>query len=275
ADDGTENVVFTVTKPGKPLLSLIDLSKNPDLSALSGIAQSFSLHVPTITGGTPPLTYTWSLGTNPHSITVTGADTDNPTVNFPAVPDTCNAIEGDITLTVSDSAGKTTTGTIHYKNNPAPQAIQPISCHVCRGPKFICERSHVSRTCAASDLSVAAKAAGRTVADLQYCMNDIENLKDGSRYVTRRCATADDVNNDWLKRIQATTAGSTLDNQCGKYNVVVLQDAHFSCALPCKGDNCNLESVPDVTIGLKAGNAQGIEFPVNLEPLPPKAGVCP
>ena len=47
-----------------------------------------------------------------------------------------------------------------------------VSCHLCRGPKFICERAHAPQVCLRPEH--------------QYCINDVENLQDGSRFVTRR-----------------------------------------------------------------------------------------
>jgi hypothetical protein len=43
-----------------------------------------------------------------------------------------------------------------------------VSCHLCRGPKFICERAHAPQVCLRPEH--------------QYCINDVENLQDGSRF---------------------------------------------------------------------------------------------
>ncbi|VDI74361.1 Hypothetical predicted protein, partial [Mytilus galloprovincialis] len=107
-----------------------------------------------------------------------------------------------------------------------------ISCHLCRGPKFICERSYASAVC--PDPSQ------------QFCINDVENLKDGSRYVTRRCATKAECDKDWITE-------SSYRNECSHYNVVILQDAHFECSFCCQGDNCNLQTVPDNLYGSVVG----------------------
>jgi len=107
---------------------------------------------------------------------------------------------------------------------------KPLSCHLCRGPKFICERSHRSQSCEASPGSSPDNP-------FVGCINDVENLIDGSRYVTRRCATIKDLEKDWISE--------TADrNECRHYNVHDLQDAHFSCSMGCIGDNCNIETVP-------------------------------
>ena len=96
--------------------------------------------------------------------------------------------------------------------------------HTCRGPKFICERSHVT-------------SGEACTIDAPYAANAVENLKDGSRYVTRSC----------LSQQEAFEADKYNKShpECKNYNVVVLQDSHFKCTFPCYGDACNLETVPD------------------------------
>lgn len=116
-------------------------------------------------------------------------------------------------------------GFVFNPNEPSKCALAPTkNNHTCRGPKFICERSHVTTGAACT-------------ADAPYAANFIENLKDGSRYVTRGCVTQQ----------EAFDADKYNKNhkECKNYNVVVLQDAHFKCTYACHGDGCNLESVPD------------------------------
>jgi len=303
-NDGVRRFYVTVTKPlppaTPPMPKTIDLSANTGLTGIAGVAGNHSLHVPTISGGVPPYTYAWGLGADTNGLTLTGGTTDNPTVAFPAVPNTCTEIKGKISLTVTDANGDTATGDVTYSSTPALNPIKPVSCQICRGPKFICERSHVLTVC---DVSMGNHKSGTVNADLQYCINDIENLKDGSRYVGRRCATAEEVNSDWFGPLEnaITTAAknasggsthyfregqTTGTTQAYQYNVTVLQDAHFSFSAACKGDNCNLETVPDDTLGLLpsyVGTPQydpqfpngKIDTTINSVPPTPKAGVCP
>ncbi|XP_071139189.1 uncharacterized protein [Mytilus edulis] len=135
-----------------------------------------------------------------------------------AVTSTTPATTTTTAVTSTTSTAPTTTPSTTTKQ------LEHISCHLCRGPKFICERSHVSSKC----LDPAQ----------QFCINDVENRKDGSRYVTRRCATSAECNRDWLVE-------SADRNECKNYNVVILQDAIFNCSFCCQGDDCNLETVPD------------------------------
>jgi hypothetical protein len=154
----------------------------------------------------------------------------------------------------------------------------------------------------------AVHAAGVVDSELQYCINDIENLKDGSRYVGRRCATTEEVNSDWFGtnasgitkaaiagqsgathyfRGETTPTGKvTTSSTAYQYNVTILQDAHFSMSVACKGDNCNLETFPDKTLGLLpsyVGTPQynpqftngKIDPAIKGVPPTPKAGVCP
>lgn len=281
-NDGVRRFYVTVTKPAtQPMPKTIDLSANTGLTGIAGVAGNHSLHAPTITGGLPPYTYTWGLGADTNGLTITGGTTDNPTVAFPAVPDTCTAISGKISLTITDANGDAVTGDVAYSSTPALTPVLPISCHLCRGPKFICERSHEPKVCVATS---AQKAKGIVDSDLQYCINDIENLRDGSRYVTRRCATAEEVNHDWFVdkatgQTEANTNTNTeighlgrLDSLAHGYNVVILKDRHFSFSAPCKGDNCNLETVPDDLLGVTNGKP---DLSVTGVPPTPKAGVCP
>ena len=314
---GSKSFVINIQPATPPMPKTIDLSANTGLTGIAGVAGKHCLHAPTITGGASPYTYNWGLGADTNGLTLTGGTTDNPCVTIPAVPNTCTEIKGKISLTITDANGDTSTGDVAYSSTPALNPISPVSCHICRGPKFICERSHVSTVC---DVSLGThalikdkngpltdsdgdKARAVVNSDLQYCINDIENLKDGSRYVTRRCATAEEVNSDWFgsdpsKITPAATTGSggaihanregqtTGSTQAYQYNVVILQDAHFSFSVACQGDDCNLETMPDHTLGLLpsyAGTPQYVpEFPngkidttINSVPPTPAPGVCP
>ena len=276
---GSKSFVIDIKPATPPMPKTVDLSANTGLT-VAGIAGNHSLHVPTISGGLPPYHYNWGLGADANGLVITGGTTDNPTVAFPAVPSTCNAISGKISLTVTDANGDTATGDVTYSSTPSLNPIKPVSCQICRGPKFICERSHVLTVC---DVSMSSHKSGTVNSDLQYCINDIENLKDGSRYVTRRCATAEEVNKDWFKGKPTLNlaggkelgAGGRLDPNVYQYNVVILQDFHMTFSMPCKGDNCNLETVPDNLLGVKNGPPREPDLSVTGVPPTPKAGVCP
>ncbi|MDP5211919.1 hypothetical protein ORJ66_02535 [Pseudoalteromonas tunicata] len=275
---GSKSFVIDIKPATPPMPKTIDLSANTGLTGIAGIAGNHSLHVPTISGGLPPYTYTWGLGADTNGLVITGGTTDNPTVAFPAVPSTCNAISGKISLTVTDANGDTATGDVTYSSTPSLNPIKPVSCQICRGPKFICERSHVLTVC---DVSFGNHASGTVNSDLQYCINDIENLADGSRYVTRRCATAEEVNHDWFISKASTSNEASgikelgnlgrLDPLAYSYNVVILKDRHFTFSAACKGDNCNLETVPDDLLGV----TNGVPNSMTGVPPTPKAGVCP
>lgn len=93
--------------------------------------------------------------------------------------------------------------------------------HLCRGPKFICERAH------APD--------GDCPASMPYAANFVENLLDGSRYVTRGCITQQEAYDAVMKNNPPV---------CKTYSVDTLEAAHFRCTFPCLGDGCNDETVP-------------------------------
>ena len=57
-------------------------------------------------------------------------------------------------------------------NHNQTMFILAISCHLCRWPRFICERAHAPQICQRPEQ--------------QFCINDVENLDGGSRFVTRR-----------------------------------------------------------------------------------------
>lgn len=281
---GSKSFVIDIKPATPPMPKTVDLSANTGLT-VAGIAGNHSLHVPTISGGLPPYHYNWGLGADANGLVITGGTTDNPTVAFPAVPSTCNAISGKISLTVTDANGDTATGDVTYSSTPSLNPIKPVSCQICRGPKFICERSHVLTVC---DVSFGNHASGTVNSDLQYCINDIENLQDGSRYVTRRCATAEEVNHDWFIDKASTSNEASgikelgnlgrLDPLAHGYNVVILKDRHFTFSAACKGvvddqgGGCNLETVPDDLLGVTNGVP---DLSVTGVPPTPKPGVCP
>lgn len=118
---------------------------------------------------------------------------------------------------------------------------KPNTCHACKGPRFICERSHVPATCPSPAQ--------------QWCINDVENLIDGSRYVSRRCATAFEVAqifeqtgllpNSPGNPTPAASANGT--PTCNNYGLKLV-DAHFSCQFVCTGANCNIQTVPGTSV---------------------------
>ncbi|BCV44513.1 hypothetical protein I6M54_07660 [Shewanella algae] len=266
-----------VIKSGTPTTPpLIDSSKltaalksiNTDLTSLNGIDKLVSLHAPAITGGTPPYSYRWTPPAK--GVVLSGETTDNPTATISKPASECTYIGGDITLTVTDAKGQTVSATLPVKNSRGGDAVNPtptspVSCDVCRGPKFICERSHKTAVCGSVAAGNPESLASAEFYKYQYCINDVENLIDGSRYVTRRCATAETVNKElesraknpaWLGKL--TSVGTDPAVGCQKYNVHDLQDAHFSCSFVCKGKvgggfdsggarGCNIETVPAVS----------------------------
>ena len=150
-----------------------------------------------------------------HSVTV--RDQSNPfgtsniySTTTRVVPDQCVA--------------KCKAGFVFNPNEPSRCAIAPSpNNHTCRGPKFICERSHVTT------------GAGCTV-DAPYAANFVENLGDGSRYVTRGCVSQ--------KEAFEADKYNKKNNECKNYNVHDLKGMHFKCTFACYGDACNLETVP-------------------------------
>lgn len=106
-------------------------------------------------------------------------------------------------------------------------SAEPIQCHLCRGPKFICERSHRPQAC----------TNGTVTNPVVGCINDIENLSDGSRYIDRRCATLSDIQKDDLQDSRGRP-------ECDTYDTGRLVDRHFSCSFACTGNNCNMYTVP-------------------------------
>ncbi|WP_062569558.1 PKD domain-containing protein [Pseudoalteromonas arabiensis] len=271
------NQSYTVLiKPAAPAtLPLVDSRKltaalksiNADLTSLNGIDKLVSLHAPVITGGTPPYTYSWTPPAK--GVVLSGETTDNPTATISKPASECTYIGGDITLTVTDTKGQTVSATLPIKNSRGGDAVNPtptspVSCDVCRGPKFICERSHKTAVCGSDAAGNPESLASAEFYKYQYCINDVENLIDGSRYVTRRCATAETVNKElesraknpaWLGKL--ISVGTDPAVGCQQYNVHDLQDAHFSCSFICKGKvgggfdsggarGCNIETVPAV-----------------------------
>lgn len=96
--------------------------------------------------------------------------------------------------------------------------------HLCHGPKFICERSHrIDPAGCPQETPIAA--------------NSVENLRDGSRYVLRKCISVSDA----FKAVEHNAKHPS----CANYDVQHLVDSHFSCTFPCYGSACNLNTVPN------------------------------
>ncbi|WP_093327232.1 hypothetical protein [Thalassotalea agarivorans] len=165
----TSQSVFQSALTNKNLQLTTLLDKN------SGDNARGTLQGPALTGGVPPYTYKWS---SPNGVSISDISSKNPTFEITRPNSDCTFVDGTLTFTASDSAGQSVTGQLRYKltRQAANVAVEPSSCHLCRGPKFICERSYIPKKC--------------DNGTQQYCVNDVENLIDGSRYVTRRCATA-------------------------------------------------------------------------------------
>ncbi len=276
-----------------PLMSDSDLAAalkkaNTDLTALNGVDKLVSLHAPAITGGTPPYTYSWAPPAK--GVTLSGEASDNPTATISKPASECTFTEGDITLTVTDAKGQSVSATLHVRNSRGGDAVNPtptspVSCDYCRGPKFICERSHKTGVCG----TTAGNPENLPAAEhykYQYCINDVENLIDGSRYVTRRCATAEKVNEEFNNRKSNPAWSSSFQSPgsssgtagCKPYNVHDLQDSHFSCVFACKGKvgggfdggtrGCNVETVP-------AQSGISIQIPDGDYPVPTTPATVP
>jgi hypothetical protein len=99
--------------------------------------------------------------------------------------------------------------------SPAPR--------VCRSEKENCEQVHVT---------------GADCPALQpYAANVVENLSDGSHYVTRRCLTPREAFLG-VKKNRETPA-------CASYEVSKAVYARFTCVFPCHGNDCNRSVVPE------------------------------
>lgn len=128
------------------------------------------------------------------------------------------------TLTNTTSTPKDQQTTSFMTTPVTPKPIRPISCMLCSGPSFICENRFHSEVC--------------PDASHQYCINDMNNNRDGTRTVERRCATRTDCENDWWR--------ATSDRQeCTTYNPRIAYAYVFKCSFCCQGDNCNLKLIPD------------------------------
>ena len=246
---GLKQFTLTVTnRPPPPLPSVADLTAslvkdNPNVTTSLTAGGDFVLHAPTISGGVGPYKYSWSSTSTP-SVAYVGnsGSTDNPTVRLPATPtEDCTYYAGDITMTVTDAAGQTATATLPWRVTSGSFG-EPPQCHLCRGPKFICERSHAATTCTDELDPITGKVLHKA-AERQFCVNEVENLRDGSRYVVRSCKTAEQVNALYLR----DTVGKKdcmASDFTPTYDVQNLVDSHFICNFACKGNNCNVETVP-------------------------------
>lgn len=199
---------------------------NQDLNNALSPGSTFSLHGVLPDGFQGMISWQGALfGSN----TVAGP---SPQGTLPKA-DACARSSGSITVTAVLTApdelkGQTVTTTLPYRSKRAPGAlvpVAPVSCHLCQGPKFICERSHATQVCADNPVET-------------YCINNVENLRDGSRYVTRECATAQKA------RDAFNTADHNTKPECVNYDTQNLVDSHFTCSFPCRGNNCNIETVP-------------------------------
>lgn len=118
-------------------------------------------------------------------------------------------------------------GFVFDPNNPTQCTIAPSpAVHTCRGPKFICERSHHPN-------------GPQCTADAPFAANFIENLIDGSRYISRGCIT--------LAEAFKAQKDNEQEARCKNYGERLV-DAHFFCTLPCYGPSCNMQTKP--TTGL-------------------------
>ena len=160
----------------------------------------------------------------------------DPNTNQPVCPDG-HVMVNNVCV---QSAKGCPPGTVPTKDDPN-KCGYAYSSHQCRGPKFICERSHRSKP-------PTTDSPDSCTPEKPFPVNIVENLIDGSRYVTRACISAAEFLK--VKQQYETGTGSSTNmpessiERCKNYNVHDLQDDHFFCAFPCAGDNCNKETVP-------------------------------
>lgn len=99
--------------------------------------------------------------------------------------------------------------------SPAPR--------VCRSEKENCEQAHVT---------------GADCPALQpFAANVVENLSDGSHYVSRRCLSLREAFLG-VKKNRETAA-------CASYDPGKAVSARFTCVFPCYGNDCNRSVVPE------------------------------
>ncbi|XP_052259949.1 coadhesin-like [Dreissena polymorpha] len=70
-----------------------------------------------------------------------------------------------------------------------------------------------------------------------YCINEVTNKEDGSKWVDRRCGTFDECENDWWH-----STSDDPDCQDYKPDQNTLKDIH--CTYCCTADNCNRDIKP-------------------------------
>ena len=90
-----------------------------------------------------------------------------------------------------------------------------VKCEVCSGPPQICEQVHATRTCKYPN---------------NACGNIITNRLDGTKSVTRGCASYDFLRRDWYQ-------GTSDEDKCD----VIKNNQHvdFQCSFGCTKDKCN------------------------------------
>ncbi|CAC5406652.1 unnamed protein product [Mytilus coruscus] len=136
--------------------------------------------------------------------------------------------------TFKQTSGKTTmmnntktiprisTTTTVMTSTTKPTTNKPISCMVCAGPHFICEQLYKPVICTDPN---------------QLCRTDLINGQDGTRTVTRRCATKSECNRDWWQ-------GSSDDDKCTNFDPSFILTLQFQCTYCCTTDNCNVGVIP-------------------------------
>ncbi|XP_060555370.1 mucin-2-like [Ruditapes philippinarum] len=118
------------------------------------------------------------------------------------------------TVAPTPSPTKTTTTTQKQPHTPTPAAV---TCNVCAGPEFLCEKLFAPQTCSPPN---------------NYCINKLTNHIDGTRMVTRHCGNFDTCYREWF-------LGSSDSDKCRNFednNIITLD---FDCTYCCTSDNCN------------------------------------
>ncbi|XP_069122577.1 uncharacterized protein [Argopecten irradians] len=116
----------------------------------------------------------------------------------------------------------TTTTTTPPTVPTTPKPTTPISCYVCDGPPFLCERSITPQKCSS---------------DQQFCLNKLVNNNDGTRTVLRYCGTENECKAQWFDRTSDR-------HECTNYDTSHMYTHGFECTYCCTSPLCNHDLVP-------------------------------
>jgi hypothetical protein len=117
-------------------------------------------------------------------------------------------------------------------NHPAP--YDPMTCQVCAGPEFLCEKLIEEGTCEYPN---------------NFCVTTLTNRADSSRTVIHRCGNYRDANNEWFQ-------GSSDDDKCRQFDENNVYTVDMQCTYACIKDNCN--AIINPTVGQTGKGSGGI-----------------